>query len=93
MAPFHLAPLFSPFFPPLSQVEYVDGLFLAAFSQPANALLWALDCQQQMLRTKWPPELLEHEMCEEITVMQKEEDTGVRRGRTTCIGYIRGVYT
>lgn len=40
------------------QVEAVDGLFLAAFQRPAEALLWALECNEHMIQEEWPHELL-----------------------------------
>lgn len=31
-------------------VEAVDGLFLAAFLKPLNAVMWALECNDLMLK-------------------------------------------
>ena len=28
----------------------MDGLFLAAFQSPADAILWALECNEKMIR-------------------------------------------
>lgn len=52
------------------QVECVDGLFLASFVNPWDALTWALRCHQRMLMAAWPEELLKHELCEQIAVTQ-----------------------
>jgi hypothetical protein len=45
-------------------VELVDGLCLAAFRSAADALLWALRCNKQLLAAPWDEALLEHELCE-----------------------------
>jgi hypothetical protein len=31
-------------------VEAVDGLFLAAFQRPADAILWALESNEKMIK-------------------------------------------
>jgi len=49
-------------------VEAVDGLFLAAFQRPAEAILWALECNEHMIKQDWPDELLAHELCEELVI-------------------------
>eukprot|EP00198_Chlamydomonas_reinhardtii_P000604 XP_001689939.1 predicted protein [Chlamydomonas reinhardtii] len=49
-------------------VELVDGLCLAAFRSSADALLWALRCGRQLLAAPWDDELLEHELCEEVSL-------------------------
>ncbi|KAG2447205.1 hypothetical protein HYH02_007946 [Chlamydomonas schloesseri] len=49
-------------------VELVDGLCLAAFRSSADALLWALRCGKQLLAAPWSDELLEHELCEEVSL-------------------------
>lgn len=35
-------------------VEAVDGLFLSAFQHPMDAILWALDCNEKMIRQVGP---------------------------------------
>jgi hypothetical protein len=49
-------------------VELADGLCLAAFGQPAAAMLWALEVQTALRDADWPEELLQHEAGEEIAV-------------------------
>ncbi|KAG2444465.1 hypothetical protein HXX76_001217 [Chlamydomonas incerta] len=49
-------------------VELVDGLCLAAFRSSADALLWALRCGRQLLAAPWSDDLLEHELCEEVSL-------------------------
>ncbi|KAG2442577.1 hypothetical protein HXX76_002662 [Chlamydomonas incerta] len=49
--------------------ESQEGLVLVAFRDPAQALLWALNTQQALLNAPWDPELLEHELAEEVTVV------------------------
>lgn len=46
----------------------MDGLCLAAFRSSADALLWALRCGRQLLAAPWDDELLEHELCEEVSL-------------------------
>lgn len=55
-------------------VECVDGLFLASFVNPWDALTWALRCHQRMLMAAWPEELLKHELCEQIAVTQQNNE-------------------
>ncbi|GIL88278.1 hypothetical protein Vretifemale_16198 [Volvox reticuliferus] len=50
-------------------VELVDGLCLAAFRSPADALLWSLRCGRLLLSAPWSDELLEHELCEEVSLL------------------------
>ncbi len=42
----------APYLPvlPVPQVEAVDGLFLAAFQRPSDAILWALECNEAMIK-------------------------------------------
>ncbi|KAG2493662.1 hypothetical protein HYH03_008176 [Edaphochlamys debaryana] len=54
-------------------VELVDGLCLAAFRSPADALLWSLRCGRALLQAPWSDELLEHELCEEVSVPLQHE--------------------
>ncbi|KXZ55594.1 hypothetical protein GPECTOR_2g1144 [Gonium pectorale] len=49
-------------------VEAVDGLFLAAFQRPSDAILWALECNEAMIKQDWPEDLLAHELCEELVI-------------------------
>lgn len=49
-------------------VEAVDGLFLAAFQRPSDAILWALECNEAMVTQDWPDDLLAHELCEELVI-------------------------
>ncbi|GIL99552.1 hypothetical protein Vretimale_4691, partial [Volvox reticuliferus] len=49
--------------------ESQEGLVLAAFRDPAQALLWALSTQQALINQHWDPELLEHELAEEVAVL------------------------
>ncbi|KAG2448347.1 hypothetical protein HYH02_006929 [Chlamydomonas schloesseri] len=49
--------------------ESQEGLVLVAFRDAAQALLWALTTQQALLNAPWDPELLEHELAEEVTVV------------------------
>ncbi|PNH04997.1 Cycloartenol synthase [Tetrabaena socialis] len=68
-------------------VEAGDGLVLAAFGSPAGAADWALDCVEGLKRVDWEPELLAHELCEEVVSfgvpqMLTEERTLRRSSRT-----------
>ncbi len=47
-------------------VEGGEGLVLAAFGSPAAAVGWALECMEAMRQEEWEPELLAHELCEEV---------------------------
>ncbi|MEW5319088.1 MAG: hypothetical protein WDW38_010259 [Sanguina aurantia] len=58
-------------------VEAVDGLFLAAFQQPADAILWALECNEDMIKQEWPEELLTHELCEELVISASTKEGDV----------------
>ncbi|KAG1681386.1 hypothetical protein FOA52_007434 [Chlamydomonas sp. UWO 241] len=49
-------------------IEAVDGLFLASFSSPENAIPWALKCNEAMISVDWGEALLRHELCEELFV-------------------------
>ncbi len=49
-------------------VEMADGLCLAAFPTSAAAILWALRLTDSLLAADWEPELLAHELCEEVCV-------------------------
>ncbi|GLC44435.1 hypothetical protein PLESTM_001596900, partial [Pleodorina starrii] len=49
--------------------EGQEGLVLAAFRDPAQALMWALTTQQALIHQSWDPELLEHELAEEVAVL------------------------
>ncbi|KXZ48733.1 hypothetical protein GPECTOR_25g317 [Gonium pectorale] len=49
-------------------VELVDGLCLATFRQAADALQWSLRCGKLLMDAKWSEELLEHELCEEVSI-------------------------
>ncbi|GLI69051.1 hypothetical protein VaNZ11_013593 [Volvox africanus] len=49
--------------------EGQEGLVLAVFCDPAQALLWALSTQQALVNQPWDPELLEHELAEEVSVL------------------------
>ncbi|MEW5319035.1 MAG: hypothetical protein WDW38_010211 [Sanguina aurantia] len=51
-----------------AMVEHVDGFMLTAFYSPEDAILWGLRVQELMLRQPWPVELLQHALCEEVTV-------------------------
>lgn len=44
-------------------MQVVDGLLLAAFPHPAQAVLWALACNTSLAELEWPEELLAHPMC------------------------------
>ncbi|KAG2490196.1 hypothetical protein HYH03_011323 [Edaphochlamys debaryana] len=46
-------------------VEGGDGLVLAAFGRPSAAVLWALQCIEQLKSQDWEEELLGHELCSE----------------------------
>lgn len=50
-------------------LEAVDGLCLAAFSRPAAAIRWSLDTVSACLAAQWPPQLLAHELGEEVVAM------------------------
>ncbi|KAG2492217.1 hypothetical protein HYH03_009462 [Edaphochlamys debaryana] len=43
-----------------------DGLFLAVFGSPAAAIEWALECEEKLKWLDWDPELLAHELAEEV---------------------------
>ncbi|MEW5301992.1 MAG: hypothetical protein WDW36_004810 [Sanguina aurantia] len=49
-------------------VEGPDGLLLASFHHPLAAMRWALHCMKDMRTLPWPEELLQHELCEEVSV-------------------------
>jgi hypothetical protein len=48
-------------------VEMADGLCLAAFQRPEQAIAWALASQAALIDAAWPEALLKHELCEVIT--------------------------
>jgi class 3 adenylate cyclase len=48
-------------------VELADGLCLAAFQRPEQAIAWALAAQAALIDAAWPEALLENELCEVIT--------------------------
>ncbi|GLI65577.1 hypothetical protein VaNZ11_009149 [Volvox africanus] len=50
-------------------VEFTsEGLLLAAFASTADALATCMAVQSDLLVAEWPPELLEHDMCEEVAI-------------------------
>ncbi|GIL44411.1 hypothetical protein Vafri_1891 [Volvox africanus] len=50
-------------------VEFTsEGLLLAAFASTADALATCMAVQSELLVADWPPELLEHDMCEEVAI-------------------------
>ncbi len=61
------------------QVEVAEGFVLTSFSDPGAALRWALATQSRMLRLPWSPKLLEHELGEEVHVMQTNSSLGPSR--------------
>ncbi len=63
--------------PPGYVVELSGGLCLAAFASPGAAVRWGVAMVDDLLDAPWEPELLAHELCEEVG-----EDLGlcVRRG-------------
>lgn len=60
----------------------MDGLFLAAFQRPSDAILWALECNEAMIKQDWPEDLLAHELCEELVISAptKEGEVGAGAG-------------
>lgn len=54
-----------------------EGL-VAAFPSPSDALQWALGAHQALLEVDWPPDLLDHELCEELVVGETVVFRGVR---------------
>lgn len=46
----------------------MDGLCLAAFRNPSDALLWSLRTRAAMLAAAWPDALLSHALGEEVSV-------------------------
>jgi hypothetical protein len=59
--------------------EVVDGLALAVFPRPEDAIKWALAVQSALLAAPWPPELLENALCEPVmTTMAVETEVGCR---------------
>ncbi|GFR47140.1 hypothetical protein Agub_g8830 [Astrephomene gubernaculifera] len=60
-------------------VEATGGLLLAAFASPTAALATCRRLQRALLGAEWPPELLEHDLCEEVaTTTAQSEGTYVR---------------
>lgn len=80
-------------------VEATDEFMLVAFPVSSSALLWGLQVQQRLLAADWPPALLRHELCEEVSVTSVD-DTGatcnhaVLRGLRlkTGVDYGRAIY-
>lgn len=77
-------------------MEAVDGLVLASFSSPASGLRWASRCERDMAQLPWPPELLQHEACEELVMPRRDPVTGVEeellifrwvRGEAPCTAW------
>lgn len=52
--------------------EMNEGLVLAAFSSPANALCWALAVVDAMPLQDWPPAILDHPLCRESELAGQE---------------------
>ncbi len=50
-------------------VEMAGGLCLCAFPTSASAILWALHLLDDLLMADWEPELLAHELCEEVRAL------------------------
>jgi len=48
-------------------VEMKEGSCIAAFADPASAVLWAVHLLEDLKMADWPPTLLQHELCETIT--------------------------
>lgn len=53
-----------------------DGLCLAAFAQPLDAVVWAAGLIEVLKHADWDAELLEHELCEEVVVATIGEPSG-----------------
>ncbi|GAX76365.1 hypothetical protein CEUSTIGMA_g3811.t1 [Chlamydomonas eustigma] len=47
-------------------VEIAEGLVLAAFFHPLNAINWALELVQAMPKQEWPPDILSHELGSDV---------------------------
>jgi hypothetical protein len=56
-----------------------SGLVLAAFKEPAHALRWALSTIHLCLEADWDPELLTHELAEEVVVCNNATDVDASR--------------
>ncbi|KAG1667756.1 hypothetical protein FOA52_016195 [Chlamydomonas sp. UWO 241] len=48
-------------------VEHDDGFCLSAFRTAIDAVQFCIDMKALMMTAPWPAELLEHELCEEVT--------------------------
>lgn len=71
-------------------VECASGLLLTSFSSPAEAIMWSLQVADRMLHQDWPPQLLEHELCEEITVSQLRQGQDFEEMDTAGVLLFRG---
>lgn len=49
------------------EVKCDGDSFMAVFAHPSDAMKWMLEAQGELLREKWPAELLEHALCAPIT--------------------------
>ncbi|MEW5318290.1 MAG: hypothetical protein WDW38_009523 [Sanguina aurantia] len=49
-------------------VEAVDGLIIAAFFRPCDAVVWGIQCHEVLLHLPWSSALLQHTLAEEIVM-------------------------
>jgi class 3 adenylate cyclase len=66
-------------------VEMADGLCLAAFQRPEQAIAWALASQAALIDAAWPEALLEHELCEVITTTVAVSSKQASEGLTIMV--------
>jgi hypothetical protein len=60
-------------------VEALEGLLVCSFLRPSLAIRWALTTVRDCLALDWPPELLGHELGEEIAVRALVASGGAMR--------------
>ncbi|KAL6749501.1 nucleotide cyclase [Haematococcus lacustris] len=68
-------------------VEKGDDTLQAVFPNAAEAIVWPLRLLEGLLISDWPPDLLDHELCEELLV----GDTAVFRGLRIKAGVDAGM--
>ncbi|KAG1672367.1 hypothetical protein FOA52_010985 [Chlamydomonas sp. UWO 241] len=67
-------------------VEHGEGFCLSAFCKAVDAVHYCIDMKALMMTAPWPAELLEHELCEEVTEGSRVVTRGprVKSGSDSC---------